>query len=38
MIDAPVIFRGGEEVEEVLQAYKNLHFTERGSFEDRKTE
>jgi hypothetical protein len=38
MIDAPIVFRGGEEVEKVLQTYKNLYLPERGSFEDRQTE
>ena len=38
MINAPVVFRRGEEIDEILQADKNLNIAERGGFEDRQTE
>ena len=38
MIDASVVFGGGEEIDEILQTYKNLHVSERGGFENRQTE
>ena len=37
MVDAPVVLRGGEEIDEILQTYENLHIPKRGGFEDRQT-